>query len=225
MTPGDGLRLVGIALILTALLRREAERNRTVRRAIAINERRRLARDLHDGLAQDLAFIAAHSERLARDLGAEHPVTIAARRALAISRGAIADLSAAEAPDTGQAIRRVAEELGTRFEISVDVVTEEVPISASERDDIVRIAREAIVNAATHGAARKVTVSLEPEGDRVALRSGRRVWHRYRRDAGTNRLRLAQTARAGGGPRSSADHAGAPRRNGAGAPDACSPGC
>jgi len=49
-------------------------------------------------------------------------------------------------------------------------VTEEVPISASERDDIVRIAREAIVNAATHGAARKVTVSLEPEDDRVALR-------------------------------------------------------
>ena len=170
VTPGDGLRLVGMALILTALLRREAERNRTVRRAIAINERRRLARDLHDGLAQDLAFIAAHSERMARDLGAEHPVTIAARRALAISRGTIADLSAAEAPDTGQAIRRVADELGTRFEISVDVVTEDLPISASERDDIVRIVREAIVNAAAHGAARNVTVSLGPEDDRVALR-------------------------------------------------------
>jgi signal transduction histidine kinase len=170
VTPGDGLRLVGMALILTALLRREAERNRTERRAIAINERRRLARELHDGLAQDLAFIAAHSERMARDLGAEHPVTIAARRALAISRGAIVDLSAAEAPDTGQAIRQIADELGTRFEIGVDVVTEELPINASERDDMVRIVREAIVNAAAHGAARNVTVSLESEDERVALR-------------------------------------------------------
>ena len=133
VTPGDGLPVVGMALILTALLRREAERNRTVTRAIAITERRRLARDLHDGLAQDLAFIAAHSERMARDLGAEHPVTIAARRALAISRGTIADLSAAEAPDTGQAIRRVADELGTRFEISVNVVTEDLPISFPRR--------------------------------------------------------------------------------------------
>ena len=63
-----------------------------------MQERRRIARDLHDGLAQDLAFIAAHGDQIAREAGEEHPLAIAARRALALSRGAIADLSASDAP-------------------------------------------------------------------------------------------------------------------------------
>jgi len=171
--------LLEVGIVLAALLgarliqvrfRAEAEVRRSVAEAAAAAERRRIARDLHDGLAQDLAFIAAHGDRLARELGDEHPLAVAARRALAVSRGAIADLSAVEASTAAGALREVAGELGTRFGIQIDVHAEPVAVTSSDREDIVRVAREAIVNAARHGRARNVTVSLTPEDGRIVLR-------------------------------------------------------
>jgi signal transduction histidine kinase len=170
VAPREGIRSAAFAFILVALLRQDAKARLSLARAAATDERRRLARDLHDGLAQDLAFIAAHGDRMTSVAGAEHPVAIAARRALALSRGAIAELSAADAPTAEQALRDVAGELSTRYEMRVDVNTAYVAISRTEREDVVRIAREAIVNAARHGGARKVLVSLLPEADRLVLR-------------------------------------------------------
>src|ERR1700734_2359817 len=63
-------------------------------------ERTRLARELHDGLAQDLAFIAVSAQGLEPELGPRHPLVIAARRALDASRGLMADLAARSAPTT-----------------------------------------------------------------------------------------------------------------------------
>lgn len=167
---------VGMAAFLGARLmqakpQREAEIRRQIAEEATARERSRIARDLHDGLAQDLAFIAAHGDRLAAEMGAEHPLAIAARRALAISRGAIAELSAPEASSAGEALRLVADELSTRFEIRVDVNADpRAAVASSDREDIVRIAREAIVNAARHGRARNVAVSLAGEEDQLVLR-------------------------------------------------------
>ena len=66
--------------------------------------------DLHDGLAQDLACIAAQGQRLGSELGPGHPLMIAARNALATSRGVIADLSASTAPTTEAALRIIGDE-------------------------------------------------------------------------------------------------------------------
>ena len=87
------VRLLAFAVLLAAGLRRELQVRGIQTQAAAIAERRRVAQDLHDGLAQDLAFIAAHGARMAEQPGDEHPVAIAARRALATSRSAIAELS------------------------------------------------------------------------------------------------------------------------------------
>ncbi|MGZ6652150.1 MAG: histidine kinase, partial [Solirubrobacteraceae bacterium] len=87
-----------------------------------IAERQRIARDLHDGLAQDLATIALRTQRLQN--GSDRPddvLMLAARRALAISRGTIVDLSASDAPTTEAALRQVADELAARFTVLVDV--------------------------------------------------------------------------------------------------------
>jgi signal transduction histidine kinase len=97
VAPAEGLRLVGYAAVLVAGLRREAAIRRSFDAAALTAERRRIANDLHDGLAQDLAFIAAEATRLSDELGGEHPLAIAAKRAFAVSRGAIIDLSG-EAP-------------------------------------------------------------------------------------------------------------------------------
>lgn len=164
--------IIGIAIAVAALLTtrglrarigQEEEFRRSIAETATARERQRIARDLHDGLAQDLAFIAAHGDRLAVEKGAEYPLAIAARRALAVSRGAIAELSAAQAPTTRDALREVADELGTRFDMQIDVRAGSLvgtAVTPSHREDIVRIAREAIVNAARHGRARKVVVSL-----------------------------------------------------------------
>jgi signal transduction histidine kinase len=178
----EALRMAAYGLILAAALMSRAHQQRAEASEAAVRERRRLVRDLHDGMAQDLAYIAAHGERLARDLGPEHPIAIAARRALAASRGAVLDLSASDAPNTREALHAVAEELSVRHGIHVCVVADGDDLTADEREAVVRIAREAIVNAAQHGGARNVEVSLRAQGGKLALS----VWddgHGLRKEA------------------------------------------
>jgi signal transduction histidine kinase len=169
VTAGEALRLAGCALILAAAVREEGTIRQAIAEAAAMQERRRIARDLHDGLAQDLAFIAAHGDRIARQAGEDHPLAVAARRALAVSRGAIADLSATEAPSANIALRQVADELEIRFGIGVVVQAEETDLSGRAREDVVRIAREAIVNAAK-GRAQHIVVTLDRTGNQFVLR-------------------------------------------------------
>jgi signal transduction histidine kinase len=169
VTVREGLRLVGYGLILAAALRQEAAIRREIAVDAAAEERRRIARDLHDGLAQDLAFIVAQSDRIASEKGDDHPVAVAARRALAVSRGAIADLSASETPSAMAALRQVADELGVRFDVRVSVEADNTELRREAREDVVRIVREAIVNAA-HGQARNIVVSLTRADERFTLR-------------------------------------------------------
>ena len=175
VTPSDALRVAGYGLLLACavgMYRRSQDQH--ARNAVSA-ERLRIARDLHDGLAQDLAFIAAHSERLAREFGADHPLAIAATRALAASRGQIVDLEASTASSTEAALREVASEFSTRYGITVTVI---VPAggaprtepSEAERTELVRIAREAIANAIRHGGARNVTIKLGSRRDDLLLR-------------------------------------------------------
>jgi signal transduction histidine kinase len=169
VTLREGLRIAAYGLMLAAALRQEAVIRREIAASAAAKERRRIARDLHDGLAQDLAFIAAHGNHIAQEAGEDHPLAIAARRALAMSRGAIADLSATDAPSAGAALRQVADELEIRFGVRVSVNAEDIELSRDAREDVVRIVREAIVNAA-HGQARNIVVSLTRDKERFILR-------------------------------------------------------
>jgi len=177
VTPREVARLVAYALLLAVAVRTGAGSRHAVTRAAVRAERQRIARELHDSLAQDLAFIAAHSDRLASELGVEHQLTIAARRALAASRGTIIDLAASSAPTTLAALRSVADELASRFAVEVDVRLggepasgEDADLDPTEREQVVRIAREAIVNAVRHGGARHITVELGLNGCEHLLR-------------------------------------------------------
>jgi signal transduction histidine kinase len=177
VTPRGGLRLAAYALLLAGAYARYAKIRRHEAHAAIGSERERIARDLHDGLVQDLACIAAQGQRLDSNLGPEHPLIVATRRALATSRGAIADLWASTAPSTEAALRLIAGELEHRFDVRVHVhvETDSTPtadndLQLPQREHLVRIAREAIVNAALHGTARHVDVVLLRRGAHLLLR-------------------------------------------------------
>ena len=168
---GEVLRTLSFGLILAAAVIRERQVHARISKATALAERRRVARDLHDGIAQDLAFIAAHGPRFVEELGEDHPLVIATRRALAVSRSTISELSDPGGTTAHESLEAVARELGERFNISVAVNAQLVrDLEPHEREHVTRIAREAIANAARHGGARNVIVSLRQTDIGVALR-------------------------------------------------------
>jgi signal transduction histidine kinase len=135
-------------------------------------ERRRLARDLHDGLAQDLLYIAVQARALVeRYPDAESPrgLLYASERALEESRGAIGTLTyPSDEPLASlleRCVREVAGRVGAEASVRVDGALEP---SAGVREAVLRIAREATCNAARHGHASHVLVSLHA-GDPLRL--------------------------------------------------------
>jgi signal transduction histidine kinase len=177
VTPREGLRLAAYLLVVASAFTRYTSARSYQTRAAISSERERIARDLHDGLAQDLACIVTQSQRLGVRLSPDHPLLVATRHALAASRGAITDLWASTAPSTAAALRLIADELEHRYSLQVQMRIEpenalsgEHDLKPACREHVVRIAREAIVNAAVHGTARHVEVALERRGTELVLR-------------------------------------------------------
>jgi signal transduction histidine kinase len=137
--------------------------------AAVVEERRRIARDLHDGVAQDLAYILQQGRRLAAQ--PEAPVALrhmvlAAGRALDESRHAIAALERSGADSLVGAIRVTAVETAGREGGSVEVDldgTSEVALPMRVQEVLLRVLREAIINAIRHGRADTVTISLRED--------------------------------------------------------------
>ncbi len=130
-----------------------------------VEERRRIARELHDGLAHELAFIASKTRgavagtatpREARELAG------AADRALDEARRAITVLSVTRPQSLDDAISQTVEDLGSRLGLAWDLeLADDVEVPGEVTENLLRIVREAITNAASHGASEHVRVSLE----------------------------------------------------------------
>jgi signal transduction histidine kinase len=170
------LRLTAYLVLLGAIAQDYLRICRADDEARLHDQRERFARDLHDGLAQDLAVIAVHAQRLGSEMGHDHPLAVAARHALAASRQTIVDLSASDASNTVDALRAVAEELQARFGNHVTVHDEihrgsepEADLGPRARENAVRIVREAIVNASWHGQAQHIDVVVAGRGSRWTL--------------------------------------------------------
>lgn len=145
---------------------------RDVARIAVMEERERVARELHDGLAQELVYILAEACRVRRrrpDPALDHLVD-AARRALDESRIAISALRAAPEEPLADALERLAGDLGQRLGLDVDLqVPRDVEVSPQRREVIMRVVAEALSNAARHGRASAASVELIAE-DHLWLR-------------------------------------------------------
>jgi signal transduction histidine kinase len=168
---GDFFRLAFYISILTAAAREISSYWETLSRTAVLEERRRIARDLHDGLAQELAFIGRNLRRLDEREAPVARVAASAERALSESRRAIAALTKPldEPLDVvlANAVRETAEREGTVVDL---VLAEGIDLDYSRRDALIRIACEATTNAARHGRARLVRVELATRRRHVRLR-------------------------------------------------------
>jgi signal transduction histidine kinase len=133
--------------------------------AIAVfEERRRIARNMHDGLAQELAFIAVRVRQLRGD-AAPSPeldqLRSAAERALEDSRAAISALTRPLDESLDVAIARNASEVATRLGAHAQLDAQAgVEVPPATREALVRISREAVANAVRHGNAEEVQLTL-----------------------------------------------------------------
>ena len=171
---GDVLLLAADLALLIGTTREISSYQDAVAEAAVLDERRRVARELHDGVAQELAFISTQLH-WSKESGGAHTVQLdqiaeAVERGLDESRAAIAALSRpVQKPlhiELAHTARDVADRLGGRLEFALE---EGVRVAPPWRDALAKIVREAVANAIRHGHARTVSVALH-DGHGVSLR-------------------------------------------------------
>ena len=147
---GDAFRLLFYVVVLVAALREISSYWEAASRAAVLDARRRLARSLHDGVAQELALVGMNLKRLDPENENVARALSGVERGLADARAAIAAL---RAPGD--------EPVGT--EGLLDEASQEA------RNALTKILSEAITSAARNGQVNPVHVELE-NGGRLRLR-------------------------------------------------------
>lgn len=165
---GDFLRLLAYGVLLVGVWRAisQAEFGRAV-----AEERARVAREIHDGLAQYLFALSTHVSML--ESGASLEETLprlkqASRAAQQEARFAVLALSSAggTAPFDA-ALRRYVEFLTADGALDVELdLDPAVVLAADEQIEIFRIVQEGLANARRHAGARRAWVSIVQRGPR-----------------------------------------------------------
>ena len=167
---GDFLRVLAYGTLLVGVWR--AIQAAEFGRAVA-EERARVAREIHDGLAQYLFAISTHASMLEGGAPLDEvlpKLTQAAAQAQQEARFAVLALSSASgtAPFDA-ALRRYVEFLTADGELAVDVEIEpQVALAPDEQIEVFRIVQESLANVRRHAGASRAEVL-------IGERSGRRI--------------------------------------------------
>ena len=167
---GDYLRMVAFALMLVGAWR--AIRSAELGRAIA-EERARVAREIHDGLAQYLFAVSTHAQMLEEGTPVDEvgpQLKQAAALAQQEARFAILALSSASGTAPfDSALRRYVEFLTADGELAVDLeIDPATRLAPDEQIEIFRIVQEGLGNVRRHANATRaeVVVGRRPSGER-----------------------------------------------------------
>jgi signal transduction histidine kinase len=184
VTTSEALRLAFFVVLLLGINAESRSDLRALRSAYAaldrlrlseaeratLEERTRLARELHDGLAQDLWFAKLKHERLVPHVPEEHKplateVTQAIDAAIAEAKQAVVTMRAAEERDrsleelVGRTVDDFASRSGVRADLSVADLPDSLPARAQV--EVLRILQEALTNVRKHADATVVRVTAE----------------------------------------------------------------
>ena len=159
---GDLLRTGCYLLLLVGAGREISQFWSAQTRVAVLDDRRRLARELHDGVVQELGYIRAQAHGL--DGTRRGTILAACDRALDEARAAVDALGRSPDEPLGfvlhRAARQVAERYGGRVVVDVD---DAVDAGAEQRHALVRVTREAVSNALRHGGASCVRIRLSSD--------------------------------------------------------------
>ncbi len=150
------------------------------REAGALDERARLAREIHDTLAQGLTGIVAQLQAAERRVGDDSELRMRfektmqlARHSLAEARRSVEALSPAalEHADLPIALKAEAERWTHDTGVRTELVTtgEAIPLHPEAEAALLRTAQEALTNVAKHASASRVAITLSYMGDVVSL--------------------------------------------------------
>ena len=189
MTTGDLLRLAFYAVLLAGFvvdsrddLRALDEANVEVRRladaelaSVALEERARLAREIHDGLAQDLWYAKLKQSRLAQMAGLagetrqlSNEVGDAIDSALAEARHAVAAMRhGAESGPLLDVLARHVDDFSDRFALRAELTSDgPLPeIGPRAQAELLRIVQESLTNVRKHADATVVRIDVVTEGE------------------------------------------------------------
>ena len=149
--------------------------------ALVLEERARLAREIHDTLAQGFVGISSQLDAVAMcmpedDSPARKYLTIAqrmARHSMTEARRSVMDLRASilDEHDLGAALQSGSQmwTAGTGVEVEVSVTGRTGTLPQEMEQHLLRIAQEAVTNALKHSAAKKIWITLTTEGRKITL--------------------------------------------------------
>jgi PAS domain S-box-containing protein len=175
---GRPLRSTAVVRDITETKRLEEEK----RRAAVLSERNRLAREVHDNLAQGLASIVLQLEGAelvlpVRAREARTHVAAArdlARRSLVEARRSLLALhsSLLDHNDLPSAMSQLVDSLELAWSSHTNLMINgrHRPLPPTTEDHLLRITQEALQNAIRHGKARKMQVELAYDKKRVSLK-------------------------------------------------------
>jgi signal transduction histidine kinase len=170
VSQGDFLRLISYGVLLVGVWR--AIRFAELGRAIA-EERARVAREIHDGLAQYLFAVSTHATMLEAGTPPEQALPkLRAAAAAAQQEAQFAVLALSSAGGTAPfdaALRRYVEVVTADGALEVDVEIDGGTVLApDEQIEVFRIVQEGLANVRKHAGARRAEV-------RIGERQGRRI--------------------------------------------------
>jgi len=182
VTTSEALRLAAFVVLLLGINAESRSDLRALRSAYTaldrmrlseaeratLEERTRLARELHDGLAQDLWFAKLKHERLVAFVSDDHlplagEVTQALDAAISEARQAVLTMRAGDDRERGldESISRVVEDFAGRSGVRTDYSAADLPAALQERTqiEVLRVLQEALTNVGKHADATVVRVS------------------------------------------------------------------
>lgn len=161
--------------LLAELIRTRQQLAETEREQGALAERARLAREIHDTVAQGLSSIQMLLRAAERDTpepgaGYLKLARETAADSLSDTRQIIRELTPARLDDgLAAALRRLGQEQTDRASVPVEVAAEDLDLPMGTQTALLRIAQGAVSNAIRHADATRIAVELAREDDAVSL--------------------------------------------------------
>jgi signal transduction histidine kinase len=190
---------------------RQAEQQRLEeRRQAVLEERNRIARDIHDTLAQGFAAILMQLQAAQRSAStAPLPPTVAksletavdlARTHMIEARRSVSALrpQLSEAEDVGRALQRLTDLARRTTDVPIELTVETLPVfGGGVEREIVGIAQEALTNAVRHSRARQINIhaaGIRNVGFRLSIADNGRGIAKERRGMGFGMTSMQERA-------------------------------